>query len=346
MANGDARKQHYTPRLLLRAFAVERKPGKFQIGVFDKHTGTTFRCPIEDIAAERDFNTLETDSHVFSWETRLGDIEDMAAPVIDRVRKQASLEGVGDSDKASLAIFAAAQFIRGTDYRARYSELCRAIAKRAVAIAGEKPVAPEILEAGSDQDTRIATLRALQDNLTEFAQHFANKQLMLLEAPSGSRFLIGDSPVTMFNKRTFGPYGNMGLAVLGIQLYLPISTSLTLGFWCLSHREEYEQAIREGQRDLQRSRGFALLADAAERQTILTARKSVEGAIRRMSARIADLDIGKSEKLEADHVEHMNSLQVANAERFVMSVDGTFDLVRRMIGDNPRYKTGQRISMD
>nr|QWP89203.1 hypothetical protein IHCLGBEB_00006 [Escherichia coli] len=55
---------------------------------------------------------------------------------------------------------------------------------------------------------------------------------------------IGDNPVVLKNSNDFGPYGNLGLAVRGIQIYLPLSSTLMLAMYCPSIRE---QMVRQKQ---------------------------------------------------------------------------------------------------
>jgi hypothetical protein len=56
-----ARKHHYVPRCYLKNFSVRRKKGKPQVQVFDKKDGRAFPSAIDNIAAERDFNTVNVE---------------------------------------------------------------------------------------------------------------------------------------------------------------------------------------------------------------------------------------------------------------------------------------------
>lgn len=47
-----------------------------------------------------------------------------------------------------------------------------------------------------------------------------------------------DNPVVMKNSNDFGAYGNLGLAVRGIKIYLPLSSTLMLTMYCPSIREQ------------------------------------------------------------------------------------------------------------
>ncbi len=94
----EARRHHSVPRLLLKGFAIERKRGKFQTQVFDKHTDQTYAAPIEDVMVQRDFNALEIKGRRVSLEAYLGLSEGRAAPIIGRIIREGSL---GGSDRRS-----------------------------------------------------------------------------------------------------------------------------------------------------------------------------------------------------------------------------------------------------
>ena len=62
---------------------------------------------------------------------------------------------------------------------------------------------------------------------------------MSLTAP----LYISDNPIGLQSlvEEATPLYGNLGLGVTGIEVYLPISSALSLAFYCRSH----EQVIRE-----------------------------------------------------------------------------------------------------
>jgi hypothetical protein len=336
MAAGVTRKQHYNPRLLLRGFAIERKPGKFQTQVFDKHQERAYPAAIENIAAERDFNTADIGDATVDWEPKLTRIEDRAAPIVQRIRDTERLDWITVENKAALSVFAATQFVRGTDYRARFAHLGQMMREHLAEAAGEDAPAPtELIEAFEENEARASSLHALENNLTGFATCFAVKHLMLFKAASGASFLIGDSPLALHNEKTFGPYGNLGLAVTGIQISLPISSELTLAFWCPSYLEEIHKAIIDAEE---------LLAPGAY-EISAHDREVATAGLARLRAVYDDFNQGLPRLCDADNVTFLNSLQIKNAERFVMSRDGDFSLVTRMLADNPKFKTGTRMTL-
>lgn len=64
--------------------------------------------------------------------------------------------------------------------------------------------------------------------IPEFSMHIRNKQWLVLEASSDDGFYISDNPIGFHNYNNFEPFGNLGFAVPGIEIYLPLSPTLTL----------------------------------------------------------------------------------------------------------------------
>lgn len=342
----QTRKEHYTPRLLLKAFAKERAPGKFQACVFDKSDDKVFTTAIENIAAERDFNTADVGEYTVSWEHKLTDVEARAAPIIDRIRTEESLASITEQEKAELCVFAALQFIRGKDFRARYIDIVNATKAHLRDVVGsEDPLPPELVGDVGDAEARVASLRTLYQNLSEYAEHFAAKDLVLQRASSGNGFVLGDSPIALDNRRTFGPYGNIGLAVPGIEIYLPLSTRLCLGFWCPSHAAKLRDTAKQSEAALKAHGGTAVLRSAADRNATIARLAELRKHLDRLGPALAAFDSGVPLECEADNVTYLNSLQIRNAERYVISKSDSFDLARKMIADDIRHKTGQRISL-
>lgn len=341
-AQGEPRRQHYVPQFLLKGFAVERKAGKFQIQVFDKQEERSFPSPVENVAAERDFNTAQVGDAEVSWDGNFSKIEDKTAPLIERIRDDRALGSISPDEKARLAVFAALQFVRGVDYRARYAHVGQMLAERLAGDAGE--AVPEgLLE--EDNDGRLGAMHALNPKtLIEFSAAFAVKHLLLLQAPSGSAFVIGDSPIAMANTKTFGPYGNLGLAVTGIQINLPISSEFTLAFWCTSYMEEVQAQVEGMEKALAKSNGFAILASAAKRAELETLRAASAGPLTRLKTMLTDVRAGRPRMVSAETVDGMNALQIMNAERFVMARAGDFAQAKRMIAENENFKTGLRMT--
>ena len=97
-------------------------------------------------------------------------------------------------------------------------------------------------------------------------KHLLSKAWYLLETRPEHPFYVSDNPVVLENRNDFGVYGNIGLAVPGIQIYLPLSSTLMLAMYCPSIRE---QKVREKQHLLHLiARAPDLIPDVYKRQTM------------------------------------------------------------------------------
>lgn len=75
----------------------------------------------------------------------------------------------------------------------------------------------------------------------------------------------------------------------------------------------------------------------------------MRGDLRERAEKIReDLDAisaGRPLSSNHDNMDYLNSLQIAQAERHILSSTGDFSLVRRMIAENPTYRRGQRAQL-
>ncbi len=147
----------------------------------------------------------------------------------------------------------------------------------------------------------------------------------VLQRVSGSSLLqISDSPMTLHNMNDFGPYGNLGFAVPGVELQLPLSSKLNLWIICPTLYAKFEEGYQTALNLKWRHDQSSPLIDSA-------------------IDRVEQIRDGKPAALSEDNVIHYNSLQVMFSDRFVYSRDGDFELVKRMILDNEKYRRGIRF---
>ena len=92
-----ARRHHYVPLCYLKAFSVERKKDKRQVQVFDKKERKTYRTATENVALERDFNTVEAEGlEPDVFEKAAAKFEDELAPALERIIAAQSLQQDAD----------------------------------------------------------------------------------------------------------------------------------------------------------------------------------------------------------------------------------------------------------
>lgn len=344
VAAAEPRRHHYVPRFLMKNFATERKTGHFQIWTFDKETERSFKTAVENVAVESDFNSLERNGVRVSLEAGMGMIESAAAAPIVETLERGSLAALTPAQRQALDLFCALQFVRGTATRARLSDLISTVTRRVATLAQAQGVERADHDSPSDE-SKVVAFQLISEQLQELARQFSSKDLLLFEAVEGAEFILGDNPIAMQNERDFGPYGNIGLAVPGIEIYLPISARYSLGFYCPSILAGFREAIKKSERAIADARVRITIGSnsAAEMaKATLVQAEQIRGRISRMPTAH---DEGSPLPAETDHVVRLNSLQVKWAERWLLGPSMNFDLVRRMITANAAYKSGMRYTV-
>ncbi len=317
--------QHTVPRFLLRGFTSDKK---HRIWVYDKHTGTKFRTNIKNAAAERGFYDLSSETAQVSLESGLEHIETRTAPLLQELTTRKSLASIKDDSRLVLALFVAVLFVRTREHRLRAEHLGQLFRERL----REMGASEEQLEAFTvtPDESKVAGLRAVLLQVPQFVPHLLSKVWALFEAPPRRPTYISDNPVTLHNELDHEPYGNIGLAVRGIQIYVPLSSRLTLALWCPSVAEPFLQAAKNIRLADQVSPGFA---DRTLRNPQF-ARPFCEG-----------LETGRAIRVVEEHVTMMNSLQVMYSSRFVYCEMDDFSLVEQMLRDKPKYREGLKPTL-
>lgn len=312
--------QHTVPKFLLQNFTTDKK---HRIWVFDKHTGARFRTNRKNVAAERGFYDLASEDSGISVEPALAQIENRCAPLIADIVKRKSLAIIGDESRAALSIFFAVLMVRTKEHRLRFDHLGQLVKER---LRGQR-ASEEFLQ-GFDSDAealKVFGLRSLVRQVPEMVPYFLNKDWALFEAPSNGAMYISDNPVTLQNEVDHGPYGNLGLAVRGIEIHIPLSSTLTIGLLCPTLTEPFRRAA-ENFRLLDR------LSPGTADQVLHNPRFAREFC--------AGLESGNAIPLVAENLVRLNSLQVTFSSRFVYCEHDDFFLVERMLREHPEMKHG------
>ncbi|MGE5501482.1 MAG: DUF4238 domain-containing protein [Ignavibacteriales bacterium] len=335
----NARKQHYVPQLLLREFDLGASGRKAQVNVFDKHEGRSYRSAVADVFAERDFNTFDSEEGVLCMEDGMATLEGLAAPVFRRVVDAQALHVLTAEDRAILDLFCALQKLRGVALRAQMVALEEDLLAR---LGAEADAVPQLQGAGDRERVKLSALNLIREGLAEFAHLVGVKDLVLMRAPAGAEFLLGDNPVVLHNAVDHGPYGNLGLGCLGIEIYLPVAPTLLLAFWCPSILVRQRQLHGEADQRLRRAKTLAMLGYGHAQQAARAESMMLERAEEQLRTLVAGADAGQAVRCSADNMMFYNSLQVGQAERYLVSRNGDFALARRMIADNERFRGGLR----
>lgn len=341
----DVRGQHYVPRMLQAPFATEATGKKAQVHVFDKHTGATFRTAPDNILQARDFNTFEGEGRTVCLEDPMAAVESDAAPVLERIRAERSVAGLNEDERAKVCVFAALQRVRGISTRASLRHVGELLRKR-LTQAGMK--AEQLADYAGDNDPEQLKLNALEmvaKGLGTFSQAIAMKDMVSFEAPVGHTFLLGDCPVVLMNNVDHGPRGSIGLDVVGIEIYLPIAPDLALGFLCPSLIPSIAEASARYGASLKSTAVTAFVARGPEADHLRAMRAELQIKKAKIDADLAAFREGRPVVNDPENMDYVNSLQVLQSERHVVSATGNFDLVREMIAKDERTRTGARATM-
>jgi hypothetical protein len=339
-----AQNQHYVPKFVLRGFLSNETNER--VHVYDKHDDKHFQTSIKNIMAERRFNEFDlNEEYRASFEPIACAAEEQVLPAFREVveRRRLSEEPM---QKAALALMVAFQFLRTKAHRDRWQAVEESIVSIVEAEGGRMQDIRgwEDWEPANEDSLKREHLLTMQSGLTEFTQIIAAKDFILAEPAPGTTFYIGDNAVALANSRKFGPYGNIGLALPGIEIYMPLTADLMLCAWCPSLLGD----LRKDHEERKMTRRGELLAQVGAGQLSPATMKA-------MLERVAPLERFSDELLQnaaegrpvpsdPKNMEYYNSLQTNWAYRYVISREGDFEFARSVNMANPTLRRGHRIS--
>lgn len=291
--------QHIVPQFLLRNFKSGKRP---KIWAYDKHTNDVFHTNIRNVAAERRFYDVETPRGYYSVGPTLDALESDAAHVINIVSENKNLSLLTTEQRVILASFAAVQVLRTQARVELQADLSATILEAVSEMMGAEDVKADDVTAR--HQARVGMVLRLAKTAQEITPYFLDKQWVLYEATAKPGFYIGDNPVTMHNHLPRPNRGNLGLRVPGIEIYLPLSSTLQLGFLCPTVSQ--------------------------------MARLSAPSLARLM-------ETGGVIPAAPENVTFKNSLQVWNAARYVYCSGPDFDLAEEMVTSDPTMRNSPKV---
>jgi hypothetical protein len=294
--------QHYVSQFLLRNFG---SCANNQIFVFDKRRDRNFRTNSRNIASESRFYDFEWDGGTLSLEPWLSKLEAQAAPVIAEILRADSLAALSPSDRKTLCNFLAVQLTRSRAFREQWMELPTVLRDHIIShgdTVASGSQAEDFLRPLTENEAKGETASFILQSVSELAPHFVDKIWVLAATTPEDPFFTSDNPLTRQNLIN---NGNLGLAVPGIEIYLPFSPVRALTMWCPSLVSPIREAV--------------------------AARASSGTGLRAGLELIRAVDSGKPLQYDHQNVRNFNSLQVAQSERYIFSCGADFGLAREMI---------------
>lgn len=319
--NGIAKVQHYVPQFILRNFGSKKKR---RVHVFDKKNGNQFVTNARNVACESRFYDFNFQGFTLTLEPSLSKIEDMAKGLFIRILDEDSLLVLSSDERAQLCIFFSIQFTRTRWFYEHFLSIPKILDKK-LRQSGENDEflkgIEHYLRNPSDNEAKMQFTKMISEAPQNYAVHFANKTWVFIKTDRKYPFVIGDNPLALHNTIDMKPYGNIGLAVRGIEIYFPLSPTRALALWCPSHEEMFRQTL-----------------------SMPTQLHPLDLSL--IEETVIAIQNGQPLMYRPDNVLNFNSLQILHAERYVFSNIGEFSLCRMMIAKDDRIRCGPRMHID
>ncbi|MBB5224600.1 hypothetical protein HNP73_004571 [Amaricoccus macauensis] len=332
-ANQAAQNQHYVPKFILRNFLADTKGQR--VHVFRKPTQKGFTTSIDNIMAERRFHEFHIeDNLIASFEGAVCDIENALLPTYRAVLERGTLDG-SPEEKVNLISFIAFQFVRTRAQRDLFRDLQIQLDDR---------LGPEVVEGldlgpQTEEERVLQHLRFMEEATPGFVAAMMDKDLALMKAPKGRSFYLSDNPVVLHNdkgKDSF--YGNLGLAVEGIQIYLPLSAELMLCAWCPTLMAGMKEQHAVDKRRLASVMLAPFMGKIPANDYLQKQLDKLRPILKFREAWIKHVADGTPMVLNTDNMDFHNSLQVMSASQHVVCKYADFALATRFMKENPNDK--------
>ncbi|HDZ3272165.1 TPA: DUF4238 domain-containing protein [Vibrio vulnificus] len=307
----DVKKQHTVPRFLLHNFSHGSKKIK-QLYTFDIETNRVFKQSERDATTRKKFYNFDADVEGASLEPMFGVIESDVAPIFESIISNQSLRHLERHQREVVSVFVIAQRARTFGALQQFESLAQTIFSKG-----------DIGEYKVQNDYLISVVQQL-----ELTKYILDKEWVLYSSDIETPFLISDHPVVFHNHNESQGRGNLGLDVEGIQIHMPLTPTLSIGFLCPTVSGQFRSAAKQIM-DLKVTNP-ALLSQLQNPDSIVE---------------IADhINNGTPYKLPKQSVDFQNSLQVSFAEQYIFSSVNDFSLVRTMVSSAPeRRKPSSRF---
>jgi hypothetical protein len=350
MARNDskAENQHYVPEMLLRNFARAAGGKEPQVFAFDKSTGGTFCAAVGKVATERRFNDIVVNGDVVaSFEGALARVEGEAGAPLLKLLAERHLGALTPAEKNVISFFLAAQLLRAKNIREVHRKLNADIAEKMRRMRGDPQRVRGYRPFANDEEVKLFHLRAVERGVPKLSRLLlATKCWILCQTDARKPFWISDNPVARHNEQDFGPYDNLALGMPGLEIYLPLSSTLLLGLWCPTRRAKVVDPVRDRDRTIER---FAATWRKSPhyRPAIddVILRHCFGAELREPRRLVRSIEEGTPLDSTPENIVFYNWLQLRWAERQVYSCDGNFELAHEILAKDPGYRLPPRMTL-
>ncbi|WP_339614455.1 DUF4238 domain-containing protein [uncultured Parvibaculum sp.] len=331
-----AQNQHYIPKFILRQFLENEN--KERVAVYDKHTEKVFITSIRNIMAERRFHDFAIDDWETSFEPIATKIENEILPVYQKILKTRHLEN-SKEERDAISVFIAFQFLRTRARRDAQEALDKAIKGKIEQMGGD-PENVQGWKAASDEEIKIEHLLSMARDLDRYAQVVRAKDFLLIEAKPNQSFYLGDAAVGLANQNDFGPYGNIGLAVVGIEIYVPLSSNLILAAWCPSIVEQLKEHRDKAKKQAEKETFEAMFRGRISTEQMKEILDFSKSTLEFTNQTISHIANGMPLPCTDENLEYYNSIQCIYAHRYIICKNKDFAIAKRHNKEFPKFRHG------
>ncbi len=249
--------QHYVPRFLLKNFSKNKIVYRY-----DKKTGRVEQKNIKSVCSQDDFYNLSLEKIcenqpktkeelqasigeipkdvILSCDKAITEVETRTGEIVKKVLSHKSLAVLTDKEKFMLCLFTSLQMLRTSHQRNDIKTITKTMANKIKEFYDAGAMKSGSYEKwqedniGKDFDifAKLMNITKLGEFAIEDAKIlFLTKNMFLIDVLEDDLY-ISDCPVVLDNKNDYKPYGNIGLLVPGIEIYLPLSPRVILAYHC------------------------------------------------------------------------------------------------------------------
>lgn len=337
MNNTTKEKQHTVPRFILKNFSVNGK-----IYTYDKYIGKAYCSNVKDSGCEKSFYDfkIKIDNKTVegSIEEKLCELESNASRVIRKILKHDTVANLTDEEKEHMNHFLAAQMMRTQNSKLNFQlmpkQLRNALKQRMSNLDSDDL---NIKVPDFDNDNLNLCFDYLIANSTErLRPYFRGLEWILVKTDEVNPFIIGDSPVVVYNELYYDKeesfqFSKYAIGYKGCCVFFPLSPTRAL--WLVSP-EVIEKYVQSNKKLLKL---FFLGIKFSE--NVCKMGSKVQNFI--------DIEVGftktKIISFPSEYVLKYNYFEIISAERKVFSNVSSFEKVEELIKENEFYRHGRRV---
>lgn len=253
--------------------------------------------------------------------------EQLAAPIIAQIRAEESIAFLDDGNRVFLSRFIAIQMLRTKQQREVIQGLDESL-RRLLTEKSEKMGIKWSREPLPIDEVKALSVRRLV-HAEALAPHIFSKSWILFGAEKPGSFFSSDNPVVLQNSSSSSSFGpDLGVASPGVEIYLPLSGSVTLALHCPTNLEKIQKIA-------------AMRNDPSRLGLLDRLSEDYELAARTIDA----FNAGSIAQIPAPVVNNLNGLQIEFSTRFLFSPTGAFPRVKGILIRDPHLRRGIKLEL-